>query len=183
VESAKGLLDLRDICNHAIELSEFNLFFLEGIVFGSDDFCANIGATRTNDASEVLLARQQVVINAKAFGLQAIDVVYIDYKDLEGLRQQSLEGAKMGFTGKQAIHPSQVPIIQESFKPSVEQIEWATELIKKFKEHQTEGKGAFVFRDQMIDKPLLLQAENIKEIANAHKSNESKFNSTNNKVT
>lgn len=43
VESAKGLLDLRDICNRAIELSEFNLFFLDGIVFGSDDFCANIG--------------------------------------------------------------------------------------------------------------------------------------------
>lgn len=99
VESAKGLLDLRDICNHAIELSEFSLFWLDGIVFGSDDFCANIGnpnlnlkhnlnpnflyssgATRSQQANEVSFARQQVIVTAKAFDLQAFDVVYIDYK-------------------------------------------------------------------------------------------------------
>ena len=81
VESAKGLLDLRDICNHAIELSEFSLFWLDGIVFGSDDFCANIGnpnlnlkhnlnpnflyssgATRSQQANEVSFARQQVIV-------------------------------------------------------------------------------------------------------------------------
>lgn len=58
------------------------------------------GATRTKDARELLYARQRVVVTAKAFGLQAIDLVYIDYKDVEGLRQQAREGALMGFTGK-----------------------------------------------------------------------------------
>lgn len=57
------------------------------------------GATRTKDARELLYARQKVVVTSKAFGLQAIDLVYIDYKDVEGLRQQAREGALMGFTG------------------------------------------------------------------------------------
>lgn len=62
--------------------------------------CLPKGATRTKDAKELLYARQKVVTTAKAFGLQAIDLVYIDYKDVEGLRQQAREGALMGFTGK-----------------------------------------------------------------------------------
>lgn len=62
-------------------------------------FCC-LGATRTKDARELLYARQKVVVTTKAFGLQAIDLVYIDYKDVEGLRRQAREGALMGFTGK-----------------------------------------------------------------------------------
>lgn len=61
-------------------------------------FCRQ-GATRTKDARELLYARQKVVVITKAFGLQAIDLVYIDYKDVEGLRRQAKEGALMGFTG------------------------------------------------------------------------------------
>lgn len=58
------------------------------------------GATRTKDARELLYARQKVVVTTKAFGLQAIDLVHIDYQDGEGLRQQAREGALMGFTGR-----------------------------------------------------------------------------------
>ena len=58
---------------------------ISGVVFGSDDFCASIGATRTNDAQELLYARQKVVLISKAFQLQAIDLVHIDYKDYEGM--------------------------------------------------------------------------------------------------
>lgn len=61
---------------------------------------AGAGATRTTDARELLYARQKVVVTTKAFGLQAIDMVHIDYKDVEGLRRQAREGALMGFTGK-----------------------------------------------------------------------------------
>lgn len=58
-----------------------------------------VGATRTKDAKELMYARQKVVVTTKAFGLQAIDLVYIDYQDLDGLRHQAREGALMGFTG------------------------------------------------------------------------------------
>lgn len=66
--------------------------------------------------------------------------------DSEGLRKQALEGVKLGFTGKQVIHPSQVPIVQEAFSPSKEKIEWAKDLIKEFKQHTETGKGVFNFR-------------------------------------
>lgn len=68
------------------------------------------GATRTKDASELLYARQKVVVTTKAFGLQAIDLVYIDYKDVEGLRRQAREGALMGFTGKAPHPPPPTPV-------------------------------------------------------------------------
>lgn len=69
-----------------------------------------------------------------------VDVALPLILDTEGLRRQSEEGAKMGFTGKQVIHPSQISIVQECFTPSPEKVEWATELIKGFKAHQAVGK-------------------------------------------
>ncbi|CAL4066277.1 unnamed protein product, partial [Meganyctiphanes norvegica] len=166
-ESAQSLLGLSDICKRAIELSQNSPFTLDGIVFGSDDYCADIGATRTSEAKELLFARQYVVTVAKAFRLQAIDLVYIDYKDLSGLRIQSEEGAGMGFTGKQVIHPGQVQIVQEAFSPSPAKLEWARKLIEGFEQHQKEGKGAFTFQGHMIDMPLLLQAQNIFKLDSA----------------
>jgi len=165
IETAVGLLNMRDVCGKGCQLSESGPFNLAGLVFGSDDFVADIGATRTTDAKELLYARQNVVVTAKAFRLQAIDMVHIDFKDLDGLRQSSIEGALMGFTGKQVIHPNQVPVVQEAFSPTPEKIEWATELIKAFDEHQSSGTGAFTFRGHMIDMPLLLQAQNIIKVA------------------
>lgn len=161
VETAVGLLNFKAVCEEIHSLGPKVGLHHDGVVFGSDDFCASIGATRTKDARELLYARQKVVVTAKAFGLQAIDLVYIDYKDVEGLRQQAREGALMGFTGKQVIHPGQVQAVQEEFSPSQERVQWAKELIAAFDQHQKEGKGAFTFRGSMIDMPSLKQAQNI----------------------
>lgn len=168
-ESADGLLDLREILLRLRKLScvsdpQGAAYVVEGVVFGSDDFCASIGATRTAEGKELLYARQKIVTIAKGFQLQAIDMVHIDYKDLEGLRVQSEFGAGMGFTGKQVIHPGQVQVVQESFTPSEAKRMWALDLIQAFEEHQESGKGAFVFRDKMIDMPLLRQAKNIVDL-------------------
>uniref|UniRef100_H2ZNS0 HpcH/HpaI aldolase/citrate lyase domain-containing protein n=1 Tax=Ciona savignyi TaxID=51511 RepID=H2ZNS0_CIOSA len=97
-------------------------------------------------------------------------MVYIDYKDDEGLKKQSEEGAKMGFSGKQVIHPNQIPTAQISFTPSEEKLKWAEELTEAY-ENSTEG--AFTFRGQMIDLPTVLQAKNIKlfsDVLNNRKS-------------
>ena len=102
IESARSLLDIDSICKAAWEISAAGADFVpEALVFGSDDFAADIGATRTKENTELLLARQQVVVAAKAHRLQAIDAVFIDYKDSEGLQRQAEEGARWGFTGKQ----------------------------------------------------------------------------------
>ncbi|KAF2903409.1 hypothetical protein ILUMI_02787 [Ignelater luminosus] len=140
IESAVAMINLPDICRTAVLLSKTSKFVPCALVFGSDDFCASIGATRTEDSKEILYARQKLVLVAKAFGLQAIDMVYIAYKDLEGLKLQSEEGSRMGYTGKQVIHPDQVPIVQEAFLPNTKQIEWAVGLLNAFKEHQKKWK-------------------------------------------
>ena len=164
-ESAKALINLKEICQEAKKLEEYSIFNLDAIVFGSDDYCASIGATRSAAGSEVMVARQQVVMTAKAFGIEAIDVVYIDFNDMEGLKRQAEEGYAMGFTGKQCIHPNQIEIVTKAFTPSQERIEWARQVISLYRKHEETGTGAFVFNGSMIDKPLLLQAENIVKLA------------------
>jgi citrate lyase subunit beta-like protein len=89
--------------------------------------------------------------------------------DLDGLKAQSEQGARMGFTGKQVIHPGQVDIVQAAFMPSEAKIKWAKGLVEAFRSHQLSGRGAFTYEDQMIDMPTVLQAENV--LAVAGKSN------------
>ncbi|CAI5451702.1 unnamed protein product [Caenorhabditis angaria] len=162
IESARALLDMPRIVSSALNLHRQSGFFkLDAVVFGSDDYCADIGATRTSHGTETLFARQKFVAVCKAFQLQAIDSVYIDIKDLGGLKRQCDEGRLWGFTGKQVIHPSQVPTVHEQFLPPTDRIQWAQELVHAYSEHESLGKGAFQFRGQMIDRPLLLQALNI----------------------
>ncbi|KAG8452056.1 hypothetical protein GDO86_004014, partial [Hymenochirus boettgeri] len=161
VETAIGLLNFKDVCEEALRRCPKVGLHLDGVVFGAEDFRASIGSTNSKESYDLLYARQKIVVVAKAFGLQAIDLVYIDYRDGDGLLCQSREGALMGFTGKQVIHPSQVSIVQEQFTPSADKIKWAHELISAFQEHQRLGKGAFTFHGSMIDMPLLKQAQNI----------------------
>ncbi|XP_046445883.1 citramalyl-CoA lyase, mitochondrial-like [Daphnia pulex] len=166
VESARSLLDMKELIQHSFTLMNQGApFTLEAAIFGSDDFCADIGATRTPEAKELLYSRQYFVTCAKAYRLQAIDLVYINFKNIDGLFRQSLEGAQMGFTGKQVIHPSQIEVVQQAFSPSIEKMQWARELIQSFEAHQQSGKGAFTFHGHMIDMPLLLQARNILQMA------------------
>ncbi|XP_075054148.1 citramalyl-CoA lyase, mitochondrial [Mixophyes fleayi] len=173
VETAVGLLNFKDVCEEALQKGPEVGLHLDGVVFGAEDFRASIGATSSKDTHDVLYARQKIIVVAKAFGLQAIDLVYIDYKDENGLQQQAKEGALMGFSGKQVIHPSQIPIVQEQFTPNADKINWAYELISAFQEHQRLGKGAFTFHGSMIDMPLLKQAENIVTLARAIKNESS----------
>ncbi|XP_035710196.1 citramalyl-CoA lyase, mitochondrial isoform X2 [Folsomia candida] len=165
IESAQAILNLPKICQFAWDNVDKSYFIPDALVFGSDDYCADIGAIRSKEGHELLYARQYLVMVAKAFKLQAIDIVYIDYKDIDGLRLQSISGFHMGFTGKQIIHPGQVLPCQEAFTPPPEKIEWARELITEFEAHSKGGKGAFSFRGNMIDMPLVLQAKNIVELA------------------
>jgi len=81
--------------------------------------------------------------------------LYVDdlfVTDTETLNEQSLEGARMGYTGKQVIHPIQVPIVQDAFSPSPKKVEWATELIKAFEEHQQSGKASDSLRNEINKK-------------------------------
>jgi citrate lyase beta subunit len=160
VETAKGILNLKEIAAHPRLASR-------AIIFGGEDFAASIGATRTKDAIELLYARQAVVVACAANDLQAIDIVAIDYKDLEALRIESEFGARLGFVGKQIIHPAQVEPVQTAFTPNAEAIANAKRIVETFDASQKEGRGAYSLDGKMIDMPLLKNAQKVLERANA----------------
>ena len=110
---------------------------------------------------------QAVVTAAAANGLQAIDIVAIDFKDLEALRREAEFGAGLGYTGKQIIHPAQVEPVQTAFTPSAEAIAQARRIVEGFDASKSEGKGAFALDGKMIDKPLVSNAEKVLERARA----------------
>jgi citrate lyase beta subunit len=159
VETAKGILNLRKIAESDRRL--------EAVIFGAEDYAASIGARRTKEATEVLYARQSVVTACIANDLQAIDMVYIDFRDLDGLRLEAEQGAGWGFSGKQVIHPNQVPVVQEAFTPSVEEIDYARRVVETFESSQREGRGAYALDGKMIDMPLLKNARKVLERARA----------------
>lgn len=159
VETAKGILNLKEIASADKRL--------EAIIFGGEDYAASVGAVRTKDATELLYARQAVVTACAANDLQALDIVFIDFKDSEGLRAEAEEGARFGFSGKQVIHPNQVPVAQEAFTPSAEAIEYARRVVDAFEASQREGKGAFALDGKMIDMPLLKNAQKVLDRAQA----------------
>jgi citrate lyase subunit beta-like protein len=94
-------------------------------------------------------------------------MVYIDFRDVEGLRLEAEQGARLGFSGKQIIHPNQVAAAQEAFTPSAEAIEYAQRVARTFAASQREGKGAFALDGKMIDMPLLKNAQNVLDRAKA----------------
>jgi citrate lyase beta subunit len=158
VETAKGILALKEIASHPR---------LEALIFGAEDYAVSIGAVRTPQAWEVFTARSLVVMHAKACGLQAIDMVTVDYHDLERVRGEAAFGAQLGYTGKQVIHPAQVGPVQEAFTPDDESIEKARRLVERFEAHQKEGSGAFALDGKMIDMPLVKAAQGVLEQAQA----------------
>jgi citrate lyase beta subunit len=159
VETAKGIVNLRKIAEADRRL--------EAIIFGAEDYAASIGARRTKEAIEVLYARQAVVTACMANDLQAIDMVYIDFRDQAGLRLEAEQGAGWGFSGKQVIHPNQVPVVQEAFTPSTEEIDYAKRVVETFDASQREGRGAYALDGKMIDMPLLKNARKVLDRAKA----------------
>lgn len=159
VETAKGILNLKEIAEADKRL--------EAIIFGGEDYAASIGAIRTQTATELLYARQAVVTACAAYDLQALDIVFIDFKDSEGLRIEAEEGARFGFSGKQIIHPNQVQVTQAAFTPSDDAIAYAERVTESFEVSQKEGKGAYALDGRMIDMPLLKNAQKVLERAKA----------------
>lgn len=134
---------------------------LQALIFGSEDLASDIGATRTREAWEIFYARSAVVTYAAAYQLEAIDMVYVDFRDLDGLQRESLEGARLGFSGKQIIHPNQVAPVQQAFTPTDEAIDHALRLMEAFQVYQQSGQGAFAMDGKMVDAPMIKAAENI----------------------
>lgn len=131
------------------------------LVFGAEDLAADLGAARSESGEEVAYARQRVVIAAAAADVDAIDTVYTNFEDLEGLRTAAAQAADLGFDGKLAIHPDQVSPIHAGIRPDEERLAWAHRVISAAAEHD----GVFQLEGEMIDAPLIERARRLIERA------------------
>jgi citrate lyase beta subunit len=161
VESARGIINLPHILSSDSRI--------QAVIFGAEDLAGDIGALRTPEAWEVFYARSAVVLNAAAYDLQALDMVYVDFNDTEGLKAEALQGARLGFAGKQIIHPNQVEPVQAAFTPSPEAIAQAKRVLEAFARHQQEGVGAFVIDGKMVDAPIVKAAQRVLDRAGSIK--------------
>lgn len=141
---------------------------LAGLTWGSEDLSAALGITHKTDRQGSLtftfqLARSMCVLAAAAAGVQAIDSVFLDYRDLEGLKRDIESARRDGFTGKLAIHPDQIEAINMAFLPAHAEVEWAQRVIAAFSADPE--AGVLSVDGQMVDRPHLVQARRILELA------------------
>jgi len=158
VETASGVLSAASIAAAAAT---------SAVAFGAEDLAADVGATRTDEGTEVLYAREHVVLAASAADVDALDTVYTDFSDAEGLREETAFALTLGYDGKLAIHPSQIDPINEAFTPDAEEVEWAARVLDARDEADRADRGVFSVDGEMIDAPLIAQAERIVERAAA----------------
>lgn len=167
IESANSLLQMQNIIEEfqfSIDENEMNEDVEIGaLLFASEDYCASTGIIRSKTRKELHFPRAHMATIAKAYNLQAIDMVCIDYKDLEYLQEEAQEGRSFGFDGKQAIHPAQVETIQKYFTPGEKEVERAAKIKFAYQQSVEEDKGAVGFVEGesmiMIDAPMLKQAD------------------------
>ncbi|KAM0199717.1 hypothetical protein ACHAQI_011950 [Fusarium lateritium] len=156
IESAMGLANVLEICRAGRSLG------LVGLGFAAEDFMASVGLSKLPDRREVLLARSTIVNACRAYNLPSIiDMVSVDVsQNTNGtsLAEECNEGRCLGFTGKQAIHPSQVDTIQRAFGPSDDEIKWAVGVYIGDIESQKKGLGSRKLNGRMIDAPVVKTA-------------------------
>ena len=137
---------------------------LEALTWGAEDLSAEVGSTATREAngtftSPYRLARDLCLFTAVAAGVQPIDTVFIDFRDHDGLKREAAAAARDGFTGKLAIHPDQVAIINAAFTPSEPEIERARSIVQMFA--ASPEAGVISLNGQMYDRPHLTRAERV----------------------
>ncbi|GGJ05874.1 CoA ester lyase [Halobellus salinus] len=158
IETARGVVAVEEIAAAP---------GVDAVAYGDQDFTADIGATVTDDKTESLYARQRTVVAAAAAGVDAVDTVWTDIGDLEGLREQAAFAVDIGFDGKLAIHPDQVPVINDAFTPTPDQLEWAEAVLDGQDRAADADEGVFTVDGQMIDPPLVERARTVVERAEA----------------
>lgn len=128
------------------------------ITIGLEDYTADLGVVKTAEGRESLYARTRLVNAARAAGVQAIDSVYGDVGDMEGLKRWGENSRALGFEGMGCIHPGQIPVIHAAFAPTSVEIEKAQKIVSAFEEAQERGVGVVSLGSKMIDPPVVQRA-------------------------
>lgn len=157
IESALGVVNA-----YAIATASKRMM---GIALGAEDYCANLKTQRTPEGIELLLARQTIVVAARAAGIDALDTVYSNLNDMETFRKEVEQIHKMGFDGKSIINPRQIDIVNEVFTPSQKAIDKAMAVVGAIKEAEKRGSGVIALNGKMVDRPVVLRAQRTIDLA------------------
>ncbi|MBZ5706849.1 MAG: citrate lyase subunit gamma [Acidobacteriia bacterium] len=128
------------------------------LTIGLEDYTADMGVVKTSEGRESLYARTRLVNAAKAVGIQAIDSVFGDVGDMDGLRRWGENSRALGFEGMGCIHPTQIPVIHAAFTPSQAEIDKALKIVAAFEDAQQRGLGVVSLGSKMIDPPVVQRA-------------------------
>ena len=151
---------------HAYEVSAASPRIV-GVAFGAEDFTNDMGVERTEDEQETIYARSAIGVAARAAGVLALDTPFFSFRDPDGLRANAQDAKKYGFKGKFAIHPAQIDIINETFSPSLTEIEYARRVVAAFEEAERIGRGSTSLDGKVIDVPVVKRAQALLELAEA----------------
>jgi citrate lyase subunit beta / citryl-CoA lyase len=152
VETARGVLAAPELAR---------VPGIEGLVFGAADFRESVRAGRLPEESELSFPRMQVLLAARAAGLEAFDTPWFEYKDLEGLEASARRARGLGFDGKTAIHPGQVEVIHRVFSPTPEETTRARRIIEVMEQAFAQGKNVATLGNEMVEALHLKEARRI----------------------
>jgi citrate lyase subunit beta/citryl-CoA lyase len=159
IESALGVVNAWEIARASRRLV--------ALAFGAEDFTANMKTSRSKEGTELLQARAQIVLAARAAGIDAIDTVFSDLNDMDGLVRETQLIKQLGFDGKSVINPRQIKPVHQVFTPTAEEIEKARRIVKALRQAEAKGSGVVALDGRMIDRPVVLRAQRIIELAKA----------------
>ncbi len=140
-----------------------------GLMFGAEDFGRELGlpTAREAEARDMIYARSALVVAAASAHVQAVDGVWVDLKDTEGLWAFARQSRRLGFSGMSLIHPSQIDSINSVFSPTPEELDYAEQVVKAYEEAVARGDGSIAFGGQLIDLPIVERARRTLEMAKA----------------
>jgi citrate lyase subunit beta/citryl-CoA lyase len=159
IESPRGLLNAPAIAATSPRVA--------GLLFGAEDFGREIGlpTVREGEARDLIHARSSMVIAAASSHVQAVDGVWVDLNDSQGLSGFARQSRQLGFSGMSCIHPSQVDAINTTFSPTAEEIDYCRKVLQAFEEANARGDGSIAFGGQLIDRPIVERARRTIDMA------------------
>lgn len=153
IETTEGVKKAEEIA----EASDRNV----ALTIGGEDLATDMGTTRTRGGEEIFTARSLVVIAAKSAELDALDTIYSDVNDIEGLIEETILAKRLGFSGKAVIHPKQIKPVHRVFNPSEEEVREAYRVVEAAREAEEKGLGVITVNGRMVDTPIINRAERI----------------------
>ena len=153
IENARAVMSALDLARASSRIV--------AVAFGAEDYTDDMGVQRTDTGEEVRFARSLIAVAARAANVGSLDSPFASFRDAEGLRQDARVARQMGYTGKFAIHPGQIDVINQTFSPSPEEVEYARQVVAAWDGAEAEGRGSVALDGRMIDVPVVKRAQNL----------------------